>query len=164
MRIKHNLGIAYLKEGLFDKAEKTFASAIKQDPSFIPPYLALGKLYFDRNTYEGYQKAAKHYLQATKLSPEGPRGYFYLAMALDQLGNLSSAGYNYQKALQLITNKSSESSLLNPADIHLNLGGLYYRLQDYPKAVRHYRELLFLDPSHPQAQAVRSIMLTLGEF
>ncbi len=162
LRIKHNLGIAYLKEGLFDKAEKTFASAIKQDPTFPPPYLALGKLYFDRNTYQGYQKAAKHYLQATKLSPEDPRGYFYLAMALDQLGNFSSAVYNYQKALHLITNKSSESSLLNPADIHLNLGGLYYRLQDYPKAVRHYRELLFLDPSHPQAEAVRSIMLTLG--
>ena len=84
-------------------------------------------------------------------------------MALDQSGNLSSAARNYQKALHLVTDSSSEASILNPADIHLHLGGLYYRLHDYPKAVTHYRELLFLNPSHPQAEAVCSILLTLGK-
>ena len=168
LRIQHNLGIAYLKDGLFKEAEDAFHSALKEDPAFIPSHLALGKLSFDRRTVKGYQKAAHQYAMVTKLSPEDPQGYFYLAMALEQLGNFSSASHNYQKALHLITHlnhqssQSSQSSLLNPADIHLNLGGLYSRLGDYPRAAGHYRELLRLDPLHPQAEAVRSIMPALG--
>jgi len=171
-RIEHNLGIAYLRSAsLFGKApggngqikaaEEAFASAIRQDPRFAPAYLSLGTIYFGYATPQGYRMAEEQYLLAIEASPEDPMGYFYLAIAKERLGDSLAAINHYQKALRLVGEGASSSSV-NPADIHLNLAGIYYRLQDYSRAVEHYRQVLRLDPNHAQSEAVRSILLSLG--
>ncbi|MEW6378966.1 MAG: tetratricopeptide repeat protein [bacterium] len=159
-RIEYNLAVAYLKSGQRKAAEKTFASVIRQDPDFALAYLSLGTLYFDTGTRQGYRKAEECYLRAAKADPDNPRAFFYLGIARERLGDISSAIESYQQSLRLAT--ADELSLLNPADIHLNLAGLYYRQQDYQQAVEHYRQVLALDPDNSQAQAVRSILLSLG--
>ena len=144
----------------FKAAEETFSSIIKQDPTFVPAYFSLGKLYLCYGTIQGYQMAAEQYRRATEISPKDPRGYFYLAMTEELMGDFSIALSNYQEALRLTG--EGPSPQINPADIHFSLAGLYYRLQDYPKAVEHYREVLRLAPNHPQAEAVRAIISSLS--
>jgi len=158
-RIEYNLAVAYLKSGQRKAAERSFISAIRQDPTFALAYLALGTLYFDSGTPQGYQMAEEQYLKATRIAPHDPRGFFYLAIARERLGKLSLAAENYQQALCLTEEEGSPP--LNPADIHLNLAGLFLRLQNYPQAVEHYRKTLILDPNHHQAQAVRSMLIYL---
>ena len=160
LRIEHNLGIAYVQVNQFKAAEETFSFIIKQDPTFVPAYFSLGKLYLVYGTIQGYQMASEQYRRATEISPNDPHGYFYLAITGELMGDLSSALSNYQQALRLTGDKSSPQ--MNPADIHFSLAGLYYRLQDYPRAVEHYREVLRLAPNHPQAEAVRSIINSLN--
>ncbi|MCL6584883.1 MAG: tetratricopeptide repeat protein [bacterium] len=58
-----------------------------------------------------------------------------------------------------MTEEEGSPPPLNPADIHLNLAGLFFRLQNYPQAIEHYRKTLILDPNHHQAQAVRSMLI-----
>lgn len=160
LRIEHNLGVAYAQIHQFKAAEETFSSIIKQDPTFIPAYFSLGKLYLCYGTTQGYQMAAKQYRRATAISPKDPRGYFYLAIVEELMGDFSSALPNYQEALRLTGEEPSPQ--INPADIHFSLAGIYYRLQDYPKAIEHYREVLRLAPNHPQAETVRAIISTLS--
>jgi len=175
--IEHNLGIAYLRaESLcgtarpcgsdqIKAAEKAFASALRQDPRFAPAYLSLGTIYFGYGTPQGYRMAKEQYQRAIEASPEEPCGYFYLALTKERLGDFLTAIDDYQQALRLIEDRPSSSVgpsvSINPADIHLNLAGLYYRLQDRSKAVEHYRKVLHLDPNHAQAEAVRSMLLSL---
>jgi tetratricopeptide (TPR) repeat protein len=160
LRIEHNLGIAYVQVNQFKAAEETFSSIIKQDPTFVPAYFSLGKLYLVYGTIQGYQMAAEQYRRVTEISPNDPRGYFYLAITGELMGDFSSALSNYQQSLRLTGEKSSPQ--MNPADIHFSLAGLYYHLQDYSRAVEHYREVLRLAPNHPQAEAVRSIINSLN--
>jgi tetratricopeptide (TPR) repeat protein len=177
--IEHNLGIAYLRaeslcgtsrppcdSGQIKAAEKAFASALRQDPGFAPAYLSLGTIYFGYGTPQGYRMAKEQYQRAIEASPEEPCGYFYLALTKERLGDFLTAIDDYQQALRLIEDRPSSSVgpsvSINPADIHLNLAGLYYRLQDRSKAVEHYRQVLHLDPNHVQAEAVRSMLLSLG--
>ncbi|MGA1874551.1 MAG: tetratricopeptide repeat protein [bacterium] len=160
LRIQHNLGVAHLKTGHLKAAEKAFLSAIEEDQTFTLPYLSLGNLFFGLKTPEGYQRAAEQYLKVIELSPEDPRGYYYLALVRELLGNLPSAGNNYKEALRLIP---EDPSLLNPADIHFGLGRISYGRRNYSEALTHFRQALLIDPSHPQAQAVRSIILSLSQ-
>ncbi|MEW5800729.1 MAG: tetratricopeptide repeat protein [bacterium] len=159
LRIEHNLGVAYAQTNQLKAAEETFSSIIKQEPSFAPAYFSLGKVYLCYGTLEGYRMAKEQYSRVTGISPKDPRGYFYLAIASELLGDFKSALVNYQEALRL-TGEVPQSPI-HPADIHFSLAGLFYRLQDYPKAVEHYREVLRLNPYHPQAESVRSIVNSL---
>ncbi|MEW5802550.1 MAG: tetratricopeptide repeat protein [bacterium] len=158
-RIEHNLGIAYLRAGLIPAAQEAFTRAIRHDPRFAPAYLSLGTIYFDYGTLQGYRMAEEQYLHATEASPSDSQSFFYLAIARERLEDFPSAIDNYQKALRLVREGSSS---VNPADVHINLAGLYYRLGDYQKAAEHYRQVLRLDPHHAQAEAVRSMLRSLG--
>ncbi|MEW6382101.1 MAG: tetratricopeptide repeat protein [bacterium] len=164
LRIEHNLGVAYIKTNQFRAAEEVFTSITRKDPAFVPAYFSLGKLYLCFGTSEGYQKAAEQYRRAIAVSPRDPQGYFYLGITQELLGDCSQALVNYREALRLAAEEASSASrmMVSPADIHLSLAGLYHRLQDYPKAIEHYREFLRLDPQNPRAEFVRSVILSLG--
>ncbi len=161
LRIEHNLGVAYVQVNQLKAAEEAFSSIIRQDPTFIPAYFSLGRLYLVYGTIEGYQMAAEQYRRATRVSPQDPRGYFYLGIAEEIMGDFSGALSHYQEALRLSGEEPSPQ--INPADIHFSIAGLFYRLQDYPKAVEHYREVLRIAPNHSQAEAVRSIISALSQ-
>jgi len=161
LRIEHNLGVAYAKLNQFEAAEKIFTSIIKQDQTFYPAYLSLGKLYLSCGTLAGYQMAAEQYSRAIASSPYDPRGYLFLGIVKELLGDYQTALINYHQALQLAAGEGGSPFIGLAADIHLSLAGLYHRLGDYPKAIDHYTRFLELAPRHPKADLVRSIVLEL---
>jgi tetratricopeptide (TPR) repeat protein len=63
-------------------AERGFKEAIARDPSFLPPYAALGTLYVHQRRYD----EAKKYLQKATTSPQSSEVHYLYAYVLSREG------------------------------------------------------------------------------
>ncbi len=92
------LGILYLKQKKYLKAQQYFHKAISINDNFVQAYSNLGILHFENNDYE---KAVELNDLAVQKNTNNPHSYYNLAYALQELGNIESAIYNYTKAVEL---------------------------------------------------------------
>ena len=100
IRVHFNLGHAYLKEGLLDKAIAEFNKALK-GLSFSGSWRVeyqLGIAYFNKASYK---EAEEHFLKAIEANPDYVSAYHYLIHLYQKVGQIAKAHQVYQKALQI---------------------------------------------------------------
>ena len=76
-------------------ALSAYHKCIVADPGFEPAYLALGKIYSNKNDWK---TAYTYYNLAAKSAPTDAWAYYYRATAQEQLGNKKLAVEDYTKA------------------------------------------------------------------
>jgi tetratricopeptide (TPR) repeat protein len=89
------------KDGHLDQAIFHLSRAIKLDPKFIEPYLALGQVYSDRRESE---KALTIYQKAINISPNDPRPYFQAGIIYKDHKEYIQSEAMLRKAVQLAPN------------------------------------------------------------
>jgi len=80
------------------KAAECLQQAIRQDPTFVPPYIKLVQILNER---EQYEDATKILAQGIKNNPEKPGLYFQLGNTLNASKKYEKAAQSYQKTLSL---------------------------------------------------------------
>lgn len=138
-----SLGISAHSANNLSEAKKYYELAIKSDPSLFAAHYNLGLLYYE---LKDYNNALSCYETALAINPKAPNAKFNFALTLRQ------ANYCIDAAKEL-----EEYLLDNPKDnkARLILANLYaQQLQQPQKAIKHYTDLLTLEPTHPQASAI----------
>ncbi|CAG2167724.1 unnamed protein product [Oppiella nova] len=152
-----NLGIVEMALKQYKEAEISYLNAIKHRTRYADCYYNLGNLYVKQKRFDD---AYRVWRNATQLKPKLLSAFNNLILMLDNTGRYESA---YLIALEALEYHSNESSLhfnvanvlgkmgkFNESEIHFekaialspqkanyfaNLGVLYHRWKDYPKAL-----------------------------
>ena len=136
-----NLGIAYLKEGDYNKALEKLKKALIADSGYAPTYNVLGLLYQqlgdDNKAEENFKRAlAINNVDSSTLNNYGN--------FLCKLGRLSEAENAFLKA--------AENPLYDAPEIAItNAGQCLYQNKKIEDAEKYYRQALQLNPQIPQA-------------
>ena len=163
----NGLGHAYALLGQFEEAIQAQEKAIKLEPNMAEAYAGLGFTYLKQaelsQSEDDYRLALEAYRKATELKPDFPEALRIqgnIALKLDDTETvhyqdadrplLQEAEKAFEALLSVQEKKSGESSKLaleqsegiNLAPIHLALGTIYLRQEDFPKAVSHYQRAL----------------------
>jgi tetratricopeptide (TPR) repeat protein len=158
-----------VKEGRVEEGIRNYYLAIQFKPDYAEAHNNLGGIYLN---YGEYEKAVDHYIAALQISPGLVEAHNNLGIALMQNGKLEMAISQFQKALQLTPDFTKAQSNLRRAlaiqkefdmeisrlqnllkdnpknvELHFQLGNLYFRKGDPPKAMQHYKKALELEPN-----------------
>ena len=146
----NELGVQYLKLRQVDKAIEVLREACKLNPDAAPARLNLGIALLEAKQFN---EAEGHLREAVKGNPSAPTAHMYLGIALLRLSKYDEA----EKELLVAT--TANVSQLAMANYYL--GGLYWRKQDYPRAVEQLEKYLALTPNAPDAERVRTTIKDL---
>ncbi len=154
IRARINLGVAYERSGLTDRAIEQYQIVLKRKPDEPGAHLNLGIALFDKGRTD---QAIREYQSAldsvTRLasSHEGDALldrtnadiYYNLGTAFQKKGLTDKAIEQYQIALRL-----------NPdfAEAHVNMGIAYGRMGLMDKALEHFQKAVELDPDFAKAR------------
>ncbi len=135
----NNLGIAYYKEGLTDKAIEHYLIALKLNPDYAEIYNNIGLSYYNKGLTD---MAIEHYLIALRIKPDYVEAHNNLGNAYKDKGLTAKAIEHYQIALKL-----------NPdyAEAHMNMANDYDDKGMTAKAIEHYQIALKLKPDYAEA-------------
>lgn len=169
----NNLGAEFEKQGLIEKARRSYLSAISVEPNHGLAYNNLAKSYLEEGQF---QKAITLFEQGIQRGSANAAVYYNLGRAYRLSGDLRQSQEAYLKAqkicpwdytinleLALVYRKMArvEDALrelkraiaLEPrqAQLYLDLGVLYKEQRFYGQAIDAYRVALKLNPRLPQA-------------
>jgi len=164
----NGLGHAYALLGRFEEAIQAQEKAIRLEPNMAEAYAGLGFTHLKQaelsQSEDDYRLALEAYRKATELKPDFPealRNLGNIALKLDGTETvhyrdadrplLQEAEKAFEALLSVQEKKSGESSKINLAQIHLALGTVYLRQEDFPKAVSHYQKALKYEPNSVSA-------------
>lgn len=130
----NNLGIAYVKQGLLDKAMTEYGKALEINPYHIRARNNLGVVYVKQGLLE---KALAEYKAALEIDP-------YHAEAHNNIGDV----YNKKGLLNLAMVAFKEAIRINPdfAHAHYNLGAVYDIRGLLNNAITEYKKALKINP------------------
>lgn len=129
------LGTQQFNNGHNDDAEKSFARAAEQKPTFLLPYLNLGKLRLARKDYDG---AVEALTKAVALTPPSADANYMLGESYLQLKRGSKAVPYFTEAIRL-----------GKSEGHLRLAALYNAAGLRDRAATEYEQFLAKNPNHP---------------
>jgi tetratricopeptide (TPR) repeat protein len=182
----HGTALAGLQQ--FEQAIAAWQAAIRQEPNFADPYLALGRA----QRKLGQQKEAMNtYRKLLRVQPNNVDGYIALGSVLAELGQFAEAEAPLRRALQhtqdatvlaaihnnlaiVLSSQSKHAEALDSLDrtqsLAPNLPSLDQRRIDrlhqlgrYEECLVLYRELLDRDPADaPLHRAYNSLLYRLG--
>jgi tetratricopeptide (TPR) repeat protein len=146
----NELGVQYLKLGQTANAIETLRSAIKLSPDAFSPKLNLGIALLEARDYEEAEGLLRG---ALKLNTSLPTGHMYLGICLARLND-----YNAAEKELLVAVKNSGNQL---GMAQYYLGGIYWKRNDYPRAVEALEAYLKLTPNAQDADRVRATIRDL---
>ena len=133
-----------------NKAVEALKEACKHNPESYASRLNLGIALLEAN----HEKAAEDELrEALKRNNNVPSAHMYLGIALLRLNKYDEA----EKELEIAT--AVNASHLGMANYYL--GGIYWRKQDYPRAIEQLEKYLQFSPNAPDAERVRATIKDL---
>jgi len=133
-------GTALAGLGQIDQAMAAWQAAIKEDPNFADPYLALGRAQRKRGQS---QEALSTYRKLLRAQPNNVDGYVALGSALAELGQFAEAEAPLRRALQ----HSGDAKVL--ASIHNNLAIVMSALNRHAEALESLERTQALAPDLP---------------
>ncbi|GEM_PF-3482731 len=86
--IINELARAQVQAGKKEKAKRNLFEAVKNNPSYAPPYLHLGRILYNRRDFSEAEKMIKEYIYRSPFNPEAHRK---LAAIKDKLGDQAGA-------------------------------------------------------------------------
>jgi tetratricopeptide (TPR) repeat protein len=173
------LGAAYQGKGDQTLAVKAFEKSIALDANYPPPRFNLGVVFLER---QEHSKAVEHLTRFVALQPNNIEGFFYLASAQFQLGDLPNARLNY---LEVVKGDPNRPEVLNNLGVisarlaqppreaetwfnaciktdakyspaYLNLAILYHHTMNKPMAaLDYYERFLELEPAGPSSKTAK---------
>lgn len=136
-----DLGIAYLKQGDFNKALDKLEKARQADPGYSPTYNVLGLLYQQLGVFN---KAEKYFKQALSLNSNDSSTLNNYGSFLCQQDRLEEAEKTFLRAVENPLYESPEIAITNA-------GLCLYKNQKKNDAEKYFRQALQLNPRVPQA-------------
>jgi len=143
--VYNNLGAAYDKAGLHEKALPLFKRAVELNPNYDKAWNNMGVSYAQR---KAYLSAIPIYEKAIRLQPRIAIYHYHLGHSLASLGRYEEAIASFENAL------TQDAAFLKA---HLALGLLYKELQHFQEAEVALENAIRIDPSFP------GIHVDLGE-
>ena len=146
----NELGVQYLKLRQVDKAVEVLKQACKLSPDAFPSRLNLGIALLESRQFG---EAEAQLREASKRNANSATARMYLGIALVRLNKFDDA------EKELLVAAEAKSNQLSMANYYL--GGIYWRKQDYPRAVEQLEKYLLLSPNAPDADRVRGTIRDL---
>jgi len=146
----NELGVQYLKLGMAAKAVEALSKAVKLDPDSFGPKLNLGIALLEAKQFS---EAQVHLSSASKQNPSAPIPHMYLGITSVHLGN------DVEAEKELLSAVSLSGDRLGLA--HYYLGGLYWKLRNYSRAVEELEKYLQQTPGAADEQRVRNTIKEL---
>ncbi len=147
---QNELGVQYLKRGELEKAAEALRSAITLMPEAFEPRLYLGIALLNQLKFKDAENRLR---EAIKINESSFTAHMYLGLTLVRLGNNKEAESEFRRAIELGGAKAGQA--------HYYLGGLYWHLKDYPRAVIELEKYLQLEPKAANAEKVRATIKEL---
>jgi len=156
----HNgIGYAYAMQGQFEEAIAAQQRAIQLNPEMAEAYAGLGLIWNKKaevsQNEQDYESALSAYRQAVILKPDFPEALLNLGNIALKLSRLQEAEEAYKKLLSLSssaepapTYQRASSSLVQ---VHMALGHIYLRQNNFPQAIYHHQEALKQDSNLVEA-------------
>lgn len=94
----NNMGYAYQNLKKFSEAEKNYKEAIVLNPSFVPAYINISKLYIEQKRYQEAERLLIKFLNAFENNVEGN---FLLGELYFTTGNTEKAKMYFEKVIKL---------------------------------------------------------------
>jgi tetratricopeptide (TPR) repeat protein len=152
-----HLGVVLEQEKQKDAARTAYARATTEEPGYLPPYLSLAVM---ASATENWTEVIRSTNLILALDPfkdlagytveldsfTFAEAYFYNALANYQLKNFGEAERNALKAERL---------LRDIPDLHLLLGEIFARKNEYPTAIEELQTFLELAPHADNVKQVR---------
>lgn len=137
-------GIIKYRDGYWREAIQAFEKARTADPSMFEARYNLGLCYFHENRLS---ESLLEYETSLAITPDSFYARYNLALAMQKANYPKDAATELEKLVQRAPN---DTRLL------LLLGNIYARELYQPQSARtYYGKLLELEPTHPQAVAIR---------
>jgi len=146
----NELGVQYLKLRQVNKALEVLKQACQLNPDGFASRLNLGIALLEAKQFT---EAEEHLRMAVKSNPNAPTAHMYFGIALLRLNKYDEA------EKELLVAAAANASQLAMANYYL--GGLYWRKQDYPRAVEQLEKYLAMTPNAPDAERVRTTIKDL---
>jgi len=146
----NELGVQYLKLRQINKAIDVLKEACKLNPEAFTSRLNLGIALLEAKQFA---QAEEQLREALKRNTNSATMHMYLGIALVRQNKFEEA----EKELFIAT--QANAAQLGMANYYL--GGLYWRKQDYVRAVEQLEKYLLLTPNAPDAERVRA---TIKDF
>lgn len=172
--LKHNIGISYMKKGVFDSAIASFETALSIDSNYVPTLITLGNFYMDKNLPrlakgyyervirieendeamlnlgiialdEGFQSLAYDILN--RLVKKGKSVYADKAASL--LGDIYVISGDTKSAIEMYL-KSLSKNAINNESVQ-RLVNIYEQNEDYDGIKKIYEQILEEDSNNIEA-------------
>lgn len=158
------------EHGALARAADQYQKALRLDPNHLKSLYRLGVVYAGQKKYPDAIEVWKRYVRASK---EAPEAYGNLGFCYELAGHPADAEAAYLKGirrdarnqpcrvnygLMLIRlgrvgeGKMQLQAVLQPAEVHYNVGSVYEGLGRREQAKAEYRQALALDPALADAQ------------
>lgn len=135
------IGMIDFDVGNLTRAKKEFSKAMDMNPKDVLAYEYMGRilLSFDNDP----QDALPYFQQEEKLAPNYPDSHYYLASALDALGDTEGAIAEYERTYQ-----EDPLGVRPGVDAQIALGDLYQRNKQFDDARKSFQIALSFDPNN----------------
>jgi tetratricopeptide (TPR) repeat protein len=162
----NNLGIAYRNQGALDKALEYYITSLKI-------YESLNNkegIATTKNNISNIYSMKRDYGQAMKYLEDSHNLFLELndpskiIGSLNNLGNLHSEIQLYEKAMKYFSeaNQLSEKIHAQFADPLTNMGNIFFRQNNYQRAVEQYEKALTIERANDNKLGILNVITNLG--
>lgn len=148
----NELGVQYLKLGQVNKAVEVLKQACTLNPDAFASKLNLGIALLESKEFV---QAEQQLREALKRNDTSAIAHMYLGIALLRLRKFEDA------EKELLVAAEANASQLSMANYYL--GGLFWRKQDYARAIEQLEKYLTFSPNAPDADRVRATIKELRD-
>jgi tetratricopeptide (TPR) repeat protein len=161
------LGSVLEKENRKDAARAAFTQATTIDAKFLPPYLSLAAMAYEEGNWPVVLTLTDHILAHDPLNKVDVRDYI---VDLDPFNCAEAYFYNAVANYMLNKFEAAEKSGLKAEhvdlltrfpELHLLLGEIFARKNDYPNAISEFQNYLELAPHAKKAASARERLAEL---
>jgi tetratricopeptide (TPR) repeat protein len=136
----NNLGVAYMNQQNFNRAEELFAAAIQKDPTLLIAQLNQGIALLNS---QQLPQASTSLRRVIDQDPNNTAAWYNLGLVARKDGNTPETIEDFKHVVKLDP---------NDADAHYLLGSGYQQSKDYKNAILQYQAALHLNPLHASAE------------
>ena len=136
----NNLGVAYMNQQNFNRAEELFAAAVEKDPTLLIAQLNQGIALLNS---QQLPQASAVLRKVIAQDPKNTAAWYNLGLVARKNGNTTETIEDFKQAVALDPNN---------ADTHYLLGSGYQQNKDYKNAIAQFQAALQLKPLHASAE------------
>jgi tetratricopeptide (TPR) repeat protein len=164
------LGAVLQKDNQKDAARKAYTQATTVDTKFLPPYMSLASMAFEEGNWPVVLTLTEHILDRDPLNHLGATAYI---LDLDPLNYTEAYFYNAFANYKLNKFDAAEKSGLKAEHVdlltrfpqlHLLMGEIFARKNDYASAISEIQTYLQLAPHAKDADQVREQLAKLEKL